>query len=390
MYEVSIIGIGQTPVGEHWEVSLRQLAAEALRLALADADLKTADALFVGNAYGSSSTSQSQAGALIADYAGLNGIEATTIEAADASGGAALRMAYLAVASGAVETALVAGVEKGADAIGAARIDARSTSLDADYEAIHGATLPALAALLMRRYMYEYGIDISAFEGFSMNAHANGKGNPRAMFRNILKPGAFAKAAMVADPVNLFDSAPDADGAAALVLTRAERAADLVSQPVHILGSAAATDRLALQDRADLLYFQAAARSAEQALRRAQVTLDEIDLFELHDSFTIVSALSLEAVGFAARGEGWRWATNGGEALGIKGKLPISTFGGLKARGNPAGAAGVYQAVEAVLQLRKAAGDNQVADAKVALIQNLGGLASTAVTHVLGTKAPHE
>ena len=106
-----------------------------------------------------------------------------------------------------------------------------------------------------------------------------------------------------------------------------------------------------------------------------------MNLFELHDAFTILSALTLEATGFAARGEGWKLSQSG--ALGLKGTLPICTFGGLKARGNPAGAAGVYQVVEAVLQLRGQAGANQVANAKIAVVQSLGGLASTAVTHIL-------
>lgn len=105
-----------------------------------------------------------------------------------------------------------------------------------------------------------------------------------------------------------------------------------------------------------------------------------MSLFELHDAFTIVSALSLEAAGYAERGQGWQMAQ---DAIGLKGRLPISTFGGLKSRGNPAGATGIYQAVEATLQLRGEAGSNQVENARIAMIQNMGGLASTTVTHVL-------
>lgn len=379
MREVAIIGVGMTPVGEHWEVGLRVLATEAIRAALTDAAIKSVDALFVGNAFGASASSQSQLGALIADYAGLSGVEAFSLDAAGASGGAALRAGYLAVASGSVETALVVGVEKLSDSIASTRVGAHTVSLDADYEAAHGATLPALAALLMRRYMYEYQIGIESFEDFSINAHANGKLNRYAMYQNAIKPGAFAKAPMVADPVNLFDSAPDADGAAAVILTSAERAADLVSQPVRIAGSAVATDTLALQDRIDPLYFKAVAESTQKALYQANLSLGVIDLCELNDSFTIVTTLSLEAAGFAERGEGWKLA----RSVGLQGSIPISTFGGLKSRGNPVGAVGVYQAVEAALQLRGEAGPNQVINAKTALVQCLGGIASTAITHVL-------
>ncbi|MBE2269605.1 MAG: thiolase domain-containing protein [Anaerolinea sp.] len=381
MRKVAIVGIGQTPVGEHWDASIRMLAADAVQAALDDAQVKTVDALYVGNAYGASFSSQSQIGALVADYAGLGGIEAFTCEAGDASGGAALRTGYLAVASGAVETALVIGVEKSSDTVSTAHVRARNVSLDADFEAVHGATLPALAALLMRRYMHEYGVDLSAFENFSINAHANGGKNAKAMYRNQIKPGAFARAPMVSDPINLFDSAPDADGAAAVILTTAERAADLVPTPVEIIASAAATDTMTLHERSNLLHLRAVASSVAKAYQQAGVANGDIDLFELHDAFTIVSALTLEAAGFATPGEGWRLAKDG--QIGLTGALPISTFGGLKSRGNPVGATGIYQAVEAVLQLRGAAGANQVANARIAMIQSLGGLASTAITHIL-------
>lgn len=381
MRPIAIIGIGQTPVGEHWSSSLRMLAAEAAQKSLQDAGLKQVDAIYVGNAYGATFSSQQQLGALVADYAGLSGVEAYTLEAGDASGAAALRAGYLAVASGAVETAMVLGVEKSTDTVGSARVEARGVSLDADYEAAHGVTLTALAAILMRRYMHEYGVTLDAFEGFSINAHANGARNENAMFRNTIKPGRFAKAPMIAEPVSLFDSAPDGDGAAAVILTSAERAGDLVPQPVHITGSAAATDAFALQDRGDLLHLKAAQISAARAFEQANIRPSDVSFFELHDAYTVLSALALEAVGFAARGQGCGLAQRG--AIGLNGALPLSTFGGLKARGNPAGATGIYQAVEACLQLRGQAGANQVANAHIGLLQNLGGLGSTAITHIL-------
>jgi acetyl-CoA C-acetyltransferase len=381
MRDVSIIGVGATAVGEFWESSLRLLAVEAVQAALADSGLPTVDALYVGNALSGALNGQQHLGPLLADYTGLRGVESFVVEAADASGGGALRTAYLAVASGAVDAALVLGVEKVTDTVGREQVGAFTRLLDADYEAVHGATPAALAALLMRMYMDAHGVALDQFEGFSINAHANAKRNPRAMFQNALKPGAFAGAPVLAPPVTLFDAAPDADGAAALVLVASDRAAGLVAQPVRIAGSAVATDTLALGERTDPLFFRAANVSAGRACAQAGIAPRNVDLFELHDSFTVVAALTLEACGFAGRGQGWRLAADGW--IGLGGQLPISTFGGLKARGNPTGATGVYQAVEAVLQLRNAAGDNQVQGARVALIQNLGGLASTAVSHVL-------
>jgi acetyl-CoA C-acetyltransferase len=381
MREVAIIGVGQIPVGEHWESSLRMLAADAILEAQKDAGISQVDALYVGNAYGAPYSSQQHLGALIADYAGLSGVEAYTVEAADASGAAALRTGYMAVASGAVDTALVVGVEKSTDTVGSARIQARNVSLDADFESAQGATITALAAMLMRRYMHDYALDLNAFEGFSINAHANGGRSEYAMFRNSIKAGRFARAPMIADPVSLFDSAPDADGAAAVILTSLERAGDMVPHPIQITASAAATDTLTLHDRADMLYLKAAALSANKAYAQARIAPREINVLELHDAYTILSALTLEAVGFAERGEGWKLAQD--SIIGLNGSLPISTFGGLKARGNPAGATGVYQAVEASLQLRGTASANQVPNARIAMIQNLGGLGSTAITHIL-------
>lgn len=381
---VSLVGCGMTAVGEHWSRGIGELAEEAGRLALADAGLEQVDALYIGNSYGATFNQQTQLGPLIASRLGLSGIEAFTCEVGDASGGAALRAGVLAVASGVVKTALVLGVEKTTDTVGPARLTAREVSLNADYESVNGATLTAMAGLLMGRYMFEYGLELAQFEGFSVNAHRNGVRNPLAMYRNQLRAGAFSKAPMLADPVSLFDSAPDADGAAAVLLAASDTAADLVPQPVSVLGSAVATDHLAVQDRADPLRLPAVTASTERALNQAGLVLPDVDLLELHDANTVLTALTLEAMGLSGAGEGWRWALDGGVRIGLDGDLPISTFGGLKSRGNPSGATGVYQVVEAALQLRGEAGQNQVAGARHALAQNIGGLGATVVTHVFG------
>ena len=383
---VSIIGAGMLPVAEHWNRGLRDLAAEAGAIALDDADMKTVDALYVGNAYAATFNQQTHLGSLIADEMGLTGIEAYTCEAADASGGVALRNGILAVASGMIRSALVIGVEKATDIVGPARISARNISLDADFESVNGVILTALAALLMRRYMAESDVGLSQFEGFSVNAHRNGAMNPFAMFRNKLRDGAFSQAPMISEPVCLFDSAPDGDGAAAVVLVNANVAGDLVPQPIQVCASTVATDRFMLQDREDLLSLEAVAVSFSRALALADMTRDDIDLLEIHDAFTVMTVLSLEAMGYSKRGKGWSWGKNGGSKIALSGDLPLSTFGGLKSRGNPGGATGIYQAVEAVLQLRGAAGANQVDEAEVALIQNIGGLASTVVTHILSAR----
>ncbi len=382
MDEVIIAGVGQTEVGEHWEIALRDLAFAAIQEAVRDSGGLRPQALFVGNMLAPSLSRQAHLGALIADFAGLSGIEAVTVEAAEASGGAALRAAYLAVKSGALDIALVVGVEKMTDRIGPSAEEALASVTDADFESPQGLTPTAQAALLMRRYMYEYSVPSDGFAGFALTAHANAVTNPYAMFRKAITIETYRKAEMISEPLNLFDMAPFADGAAALILTRPDVLPSHWDRPkVRIIGSAIATDTLALHDRQDMLFFEAAQRSAGYALKQARLTLDRIDFFEYHDVFSIYAALQLESIGFAIRGHGWKLAAEGD--IGLQGRIPCATFGGMKARGFPGGAAGVYQAVEAVLQLRGEAGKNQVPGARIGMIQSLGGPAATAVTHLL-------
>ena len=382
MTEVVIAGIGQTEVGEHWEIGLRDLAFAAIQAAVKDSGGMHPQALYVGNMLAPNLSNQAHLGALLADYAGLLGIEAVTIEAAGASGGATLRQGYLAIASGMVDVALVVGVEKFTDKVGPGVDTALATTSDSDFEAVQGMTPGAQAALLMKRYMHEYQVPADGFAGFALTAHANGVGNPYAMFRKAIKPATYAKAELVSDPLNMFDMAPNADGAAALILTRRELLPSNYPNPiVKIAGSGSASDTLALHDRKDMLYFDTAQISAGKAMKQAGVILEDINFFEYHDVFSIYAALQLEAVGFAVRGQGWKLAAN--DEIGLKARIPCATMGGMKARGFAGGAAGVYQAVEAATQLRGEAKANQIPNAKVGLIQSLGGPAATAVSHIL-------
>mgnify|MGYP002814256883 CR=1 FL=1 len=390
MTEIIIAGLGQTDVGEHWDIGLRELAYTAIEAALKDAGGLKPQAMYVGNMLAPNLSRQAHLGALLADFAGLRfdfaqhsaGIEAVTVEAAGASGGAALRQGYLAVKSGLVDVALIVGVEKMTDQIGAGVEEALATAADSDYESVQGLTSTAQAALLMKRYMYEYNVPANGFANFALTAHANGVGNPHAMFRKAIKAETYAKAEMVCEPLNMFDAAPPADGAAALVLTRRELLPSDWPQPlVRIAASANASDTLALHDRRDPLFFEAAYLATGRAIKQAGITLDQIDFFEYHDSFSIYAAMSLESSGFAIRGQGWKMAADG--RISLTSNLPCATLGGLKARGFAGGATGVYQAVEAATQLRVQAGACQVKEARYGMIQSLGGPASTAVVHIL-------
>lgn len=377
MRQVAILGVGQTPVREHWDQPIRQLAVNAGRAAMQDAGVEKVDGIFVSNMTSGEMNQQRHLGALVADFLGQWGVEAVKLEAACGSAGSAMRQGIIAVASGEMDAVLVIGAEKMTEPQGAEITAALTTAADADYELIHGVTFVGLNALIMRRYMHEYGYQHNDFAPFPINAHANGAKNPNALFRQPINEKVYANGRIVADPITLFDASPIGDGAAALLLVPADKAPDAV----RVVGSASAIDTLAIHDREDPLWLKAAEISANKAYAQAGIGPDDVDLFELHDAFSVMAALSLEACGFAEPGQGVRLAQEG--AILPNGRIPICTMGGLKARGHPVGATGLYQLAEATLQLRGTAGAAQIDGARTAMTQNIGGSGATIVTHIL-------
>jgi len=382
MRKVAILGIGQTKIDEHWELSLREIGGNAAFAAMQDAGMDKVDALFVGNMLSPMINGQNQLGTFLSDWIGLWGQEAVKVEAACASGAAAFRSALMAVASGEIESALVVGVEKMTDKPGREVTSALATAADADYEVEQGISFVGLNALIMRRYMHEFGWKHADFAPFSINSHENAMHNPFARLHERITVEKFEKSSMVATPINLLDASPIGDGAAAAVIVPAERVASVKGKPrVVVAGSASATDTIAVHSRKDPLFLAAAYESSKRAYQMAGVTTDDIDVFELHDAFSIMAALSLEACGFAERGQGVRLGLEG--EIGPKGRVPVCTRGGLKARGHPVGATGMYQIVEVVQQLRGECGETQVDGAQIGMAQNIGGSGATIVTHIL-------
>ncbi len=382
MRKVAILGIGQTAIGEQWDRSLREIGGEAALAALQDAGLDGVGALYVGNMLSPLVDSQNQLGALISDWVGLRHTESVKLEAACGSGAAALRAGLMAVAAGDVESALVIGVEKMTDKAGHDVTAALATAADADYEVEQGVSFVGLNALIMQRYMHEYGWKHGDFACFSINAHANAANNPFARLHDKITVERFEKAAMIATPINLLDASPIGDGAAAAVIIPADRVASTPGRPrVVIAASASATDTIAVHSRRDPLFLSAACESARRCYQMAGLTPGDIDVFELHDAFSIMSALSLEACGFAERGQGVRLGLDG--EITPTGRVPICTRGGLKARGHPVGATGMYQIVELVQQMRGECDGTQVENAKVGMSQNIGGSGATVLTHIL-------
>ncbi len=288
----------------------------------------------------------------------------------------------MAVSAGEIESALIVGVEKMTDKAGHDITAALATAADADYEVEQGISFVGINALVMRRYMHEFGWKHADFAPFSINAHANAMHNPFARLHQKISVDQFEKSSMVATPINLMDASPIGDGAAAVIIVPAEKVASLKGKPrVTVAGSSSATDTLAVHSRKNPLFLSAAYESSKRAYEMANVQPDDIDVFELHDAFSIMSALSLEACGFAERGKGVRLGLD--NEISPNGRVPVCTRGGLKARGHPVGATGMYQIVEVVQQLRGECGETQVDGAKIGMAQNIGGSGATILTHIL-------
>lgn len=383
--DVFIVAVSQELVTRTPRGSSRDLATRAVRNAIGSSGLdpERVDALFVGNMTAGLLEGQLHQGALVADYAGLANAEAVRVEAGCASGAAAVRAAYQMVRAGACDLAVACGTECMTHADKATVTRALATASDSELESGRGETFLSLNARMMRAYLERYRAPREDFAPFSIVPHKNALGNPNAALHKEIGAREYEASRAVVDPVRVYDASPICDGAAAVVLASGELARECLREAprIRIAASASATAPVALERRSDPLHLSAVAASTSRVLRDAGLTHADVDLFELHDAYTIMSVLSLEAAGFAAPGTGLSFGREG--RIELDGDLPISTQGGLKARGHPVGASGVYQIVDAVTQLRGEAGPNQVRGAEVALVQNLGGTAATAITHLV-------
>lgn len=382
MRAVSIIGAGMAKFGERWDSSLRDLAGEAAMRAVASAKTagKEIQAVYGGCMASGKLVGQEHIGALLADQLDLNPIAATRVEAACASGGVALRQGYLAVASGAYDIVAVGGVEKMTEVSTEDVSDALGGAGDQEWELFHGASFPALYALMARRHMHEYKTTEEMFGQCSVKNHANAVHNQYAQFQKEITLDDVMNSGYVAQPLKLLDCSPITDGAAVVILCADEVARKHTDAPVSIIGSAQASSSLALANRESLSGIPATTIAARQAFKQAGLEPKDIDFAEVHDCFSIAELMALEDLGFYKKGDAGPATLEGETALNSK--LSVNPSGGLKACGHPVGATGVKQAVEAFWQLRGEAGKRQVTGAEVALAHNVGGSGATAVVHL--------
>ena len=377
MSSVNIIGTAQIPVKKQYSQSPQEMAAGVIKEAMETAGISSVDALYAGNMISDEIQGQKHMAALIADEAGLRGIEALQVRAASASGAAALRMAYLAIASGEADLVIAVGVEKMG---GGEATPALAKALHAEKEVKADKNMISMVAGLMDMYMKQYNVPPDGLAEFSVNAHHNALTNPNALFHKAITTQKVMTSPIIYDPIRLYDCSPVCDGAAAVILASESAAKAFSDQPVKVLASSVAIDRFQVADRKIPYVLKAAELSAKKAFQSANITPKDVSFFEVHDAFSIMSCLLLEAAGFAEPGEGWRLAAEG--KIKLDGTMPITTMGGLKARGHPIGATALYQTCEIVSQLTHQAGENQVKNPEIALMQSIGGAATTLLTHI--------
>jgi acetyl-CoA C-acetyltransferase len=378
MREVAVIGVGMTKFGELWTKSLRDIFVEAGLKAIDDAGVDHIDAMYVGSMTPGLFVGQEHIGALLADYLGVAPIPAVRIESACASGGIAIRQAFLDVASGMNDIVLAGCVEKMTD--GADVTYALSTAADQEYECYQGITFPGLYAMIANAYFEKYGASRKHLAMVAVKNHKNGALNQNAQFQSAITIDDVLNATMVADPITVMDSSPVSDGAACVIVTTVDIAKKLKKPIVRVLGFGAGTDTIALHQRKDILSLDAVRIAGERAYKMAGIKPSEVNFAEVHDCFTIAELCIIEELGFAPRGKAAELTEKGETSL--TGKIPINTSGGLKSKGHPVGATGIAQIVEVVEQLRGNAGKRQVKNAKIGLTQNMGGSGASSVVHI--------
>lgn len=383
---VFVVGVGMTKIGRFYDKHAKDLFAEALWRAIQDAGGLRPRAIVVGNMTSSVLMQQDNLGALLADHSGFRGLPAFKIEAACGSGGVGLYVGYSLVKSGLVDVVAVGGVEKLTEATTEVVTRALAQAADADYELFYGATFTGLNALLARLYMNIFGYTDEDLSYWPLKMHEYASYNPYAQLPRKTNLKEILESPLIADPIRLFHAPPLGDGAAVVLLARGEEKALEVARAtgrdilVELSGVAVATDSVDLTTRIDLLTMDSTIRASREALAMSKLEIRDVDYVELHDAFHITAYASIEDLGFAPKGTAPKLYKEGRFQKGDRPEINFS--GGLKARGHPVGATGIYQAVEAVMQIRGDFPGYKASSPGVSLIHNIGGISTTAAVAV--------
>lgn len=398
MREVGIVGVGHTKFGKS-DVSFLDMLTQAALEAMDDAGAGTGnknviDQVFVASMGAGMLNRISGSASALVDTLNIRPAMAECVENGPASGASAIKLGYMAIASGVCDCVLVVGGEMMRVVSGWEATDFVATMLHPTGEYPYGLTLPSFAGLFTRLCMEKYGVESRDLSIISVKNHENACHNPCAHIQRKVKLERIsdpryvdATSPMVADPLRQFDMCPVSDGAAAVLLVAKDKQEELGfggKTFARIAGIASATDTHYVADRAVPTDLLAVRTAAQKAYKMAGMGPEDIDCAELHDAFLILEIVESEECGLFPRGEGHLAARRGDTAIG--GKLPINTSGGLKAKGHPLGATGVSQVVELVRQVRGEADGRQVEGAKTGLAVNFGGFGNNVVATIITTK----
>ncbi|MEM4756501.1 MAG: beta-ketoacyl synthase N-terminal-like domain-containing protein, partial [Desulfurococcaceae archaeon] len=330
---------------------------------------------------------QDSLAALLVDHAGFRGIPAFKVEAACGSGGAALYAGFALVKSGIIDIVAVGGVEKLTEATTEVTTRALAQAADADFETFYGVTFTGLNAMIARLYMNVFGYSDEDLSLWPLKMHEYASYNPFAQLPRKTSLEEIMKSPMIAEPIRLFHAAPIGDGAAVVLLVRGEERAREIARNsgkdvlVELSGIGLATDSVDIASRNNILSMESTTRAAQEALKQAGIGIKDIDYAEVHDAFHITGFMALEDLGFAPKGMAPKLFKEGWFQKGSKPEVNFS--GGLKARGHPVGATGIYQVVESTMQLRGDFPGYKASEPEIALVHNIGGVSTIASVAVL-------
>lgn len=378
MRKVAVVAAGITKFGVR-QATFRDLAAEAGKAVFDNAGgaikPKDIDGIIVSTVMPERNAFQSHIASLVAEQIGVKPTSLSArVEHMCASGNVSIRMAQAAIATGMAEIVLVLGIEKLNTPVPAETFLNMMCGIDREWEGAFGLTAPPVFALAAQAHMRKYGTTEEQLAAVSMKNRRHACNNPYAQWQTPIDKDKYATAKPISSPFKLFDCSSVADGAAAVILISEERARDITSKPVWIMGSGQAITNfdVANAPNGDYANWPALKKAAETAYRTAGITAKDVDFAEVHDCFTIAEVIATEELGFVEKGSGGEFVAAGRSDYG--GDVVINPRGGLIGCGHPLGATGVAQAVEAFQQLRGEAGPRQVENAKIGLAHTNSGM----------------
>ena len=382
MAKVGIVGIGHSKFGKRSDASLRELAFESYSAALEDAEIESSTIDGSIDCAATHYDKQRSPAGVVAEYLGLNPKPTFNVEAACASSAVGLRNAWALISSGLHDVMAVIGVQKMTELSSEEIQELMGRAGDVMWESPFGTTMPAYYAMYANAHMAKYGTTEEEMAMVTVKNRKYGSKNPNAMFQKPVAVEDVLKSRLVSAPLKLFDCCANADGAACLLVANSENTKKITDRPIWVTGVGLASSPMSVAGRrGPLTSFEVTKNAAREAYGMAGVKPSDVDLAEVHDSFSITEILNYEDLGFARPGKGSALLKAKETELG--GKIPVNVDGGLISKGHPVGATGASQIVTLVKQLRNEAGDLQVDGAKVGLAHNIGGIGMYAGVTIL-------